>query len=73
MSLNSKVSIIIPMFNQAQYAAQAIESALGQNHPNVEVIAVDDGSTDNTPAVAAQFTGRQNFKYIRQENTRSRR
>ena len=69
MSLNSKVSIIIPMFNQAQYVAQAIESALGQNHRNVEVIAVDDGSTDNTPAVAAQFTGRPNFKYIRQENT----
>lgn len=69
MSLNSKVSIVIPMFNQAQYAAQAIESALGQTHPNVEVIAVDDGSTDNTPAVAAQFAGRPNFKYLRQDNT----
>lgn len=69
MSLNSKVSIIIPMFNQARYAAQSIASALAQTHPNIEVIAVDDGSTDSTPAVAAQFNGNPKFKCLRQENT----
>lgn len=63
------VSIIIPAYNQAQYLAQTIESALGQTYAAVEVVVVDDGSPDSTPEVAARFQGRPNFRYIRQENT----
>jgi glycosyltransferase involved in cell wall biosynthesis len=53
--VSDKVSIIIPVFNQAQYLPQAIESALGQNYDNVEVIVVDDGSTDNSYEVAMSY------------------
>jgi glycosyltransferase involved in cell wall biosynthesis len=49
------VSIVIPCYNQGSFLAEAIESALRQTHPSVEVIVVDDGSTDDTRGVAARF------------------
>jgi len=49
------VSIVIPCYNQGSFLAEAIESALRQTHPRVEVIVVDDGSTDDTCRVAARY------------------
>ncbi|MEM5866753.1 MAG: glycosyltransferase, partial [Candidatus Aenigmatarchaeota archaeon] len=49
------VSIIIPTYNYGHYLAEAIESALAQNYQNIEVIVVDDGSTDNTRDVASKY------------------
>ena len=40
------VSIVIPVYNGANYVGEAIESALAQTYRNVEVIVVNDGSTD---------------------------
>jgi glycosyltransferase involved in cell wall biosynthesis len=51
------VSIVIPCFNHAQFLAEAVESALAQTHPRVEVLVVDDGSTDNTAAIVARYEG----------------
>ncbi len=48
-------AIIIPAYNAAAFLAEAIESALAQTHPASQVIVVDDGSTDDTPAVAEKF------------------
>src|SRR4051794_8286604 len=49
------VSVIIPCFNYEQWVAGAVRSALEQDWPAIEVIAVDDGSTDGTPEVLASF------------------
>ncbi len=49
------VSVVIPCFNQAHYLGEAIESALAQTLPPVEVIVVDDGSEDNSYEVAARY------------------
>ncbi len=46
------ISIIIPVYNQAEYLAEAIESAIDQN---CEVIVVDDGSTDNSKEIALKY------------------
>jgi glycosyltransferase involved in cell wall biosynthesis len=52
------VSIIIPCYNAEAYVADAIESALAQTHRPVEVIVVDDGSTDRSLDVMRSFAGR---------------
>jgi len=46
------VSTIIPVFNRAQMLSEAVESVLQQDYANIEIIVVDDGSTDNSLAVA---------------------
>lgn len=61
-----RVSVVIPAYNSGEYLPAAIESALDQTLAPVEVIVVDDGSTDETPALAAQFGDR--IVYVRQAN-----
>jgi glycosyltransferase involved in cell wall biosynthesis/SAM-dependent methyltransferase len=61
----ASVSVIIPCYNQASFLAEAIESVLAQTHPHVEIVVVDDGSSDNTSDVAARYAG---VRAVRQEN-----
>ncbi len=56
------VSILIPCYNAGKYVAEAIESALGQTHSNVEVVVVDDGSTDNSVEMLKSFGDRIIFE-----------
>lgn len=49
------VSVIIPSYNAAEYIAQTLESVLAQTLSDIEVIVVDDGSTDSTRDVVAEF------------------
>lgn len=66
---NTKVSIIVPCFNQAQYLDEALQSVLDQTYTNWECIVVNDGSTDNTEEVAKMWTEKDSrFKYLFQEN-----
>ncbi len=52
------ISLVIPAYNRADLVAETIESALDQTWPFSEIIVVDDGSTDNTPTVLAQYANR---------------
>ena len=65
--MQSNVSVIIPAYNYGRFIAEAIEGALGQTCPPVEVIVVDDGSTDDTLEVVGKFGER--VRYLRQENS----
>lgn len=58
------VSIIIPCYNGAAYLEEALLSALAQSYAKVEVLVVDDGSTDCSPEIAQRFP----VRYIRQQN-----
>lgn len=54
----SRVSVIIPAYNSAAFVRETIDSALAQTHPDIEVIVVDDGSRDETPAILATYGDR---------------
>ena len=60
------VSVIIPVYNGAMYIAEAVESIRRQNHTPLEIIIVDDGSTDNTAKIVANMSG--NIRYVYQSN-----
>ena len=61
-----QVSVIIPVYNGDRYIVQAVESALAQTFTNLEIIVVDDGSTDSTHQVLQPYLDR--IRYIYQEN-----
>lgn len=61
-----KVSIIITCYNYGKFVADAINSALNQTYDNIEVVVVNDGSTDNSHEVISNF--KDNIKYINQTN-----
>ena len=50
------ISIIIPAYNAAPWIAETIKSALAQTWPQIEILVVDDGSTDATASIVRQFT-----------------
>ena len=62
-----KISIIIPTYNQAEYLQEAIESVLNQTYKNIEIIIIDDGSTDNTLKVVNSFNDNK-IIFIQQRN-----
>jgi glycosyltransferase involved in cell wall biosynthesis len=58
MSSIRPASVIIDSYNYARFLPEAIESALAQTYPNLEVIVVDDGSRDDSRDVIARYQGR---------------
>lgn len=58
MNTTPKISIVIPCYNYARYVAQAIESALDQAPPDVEVVVVNDGSRDESLSVIQRYADR---------------
>jgi glycosyltransferase involved in cell wall biosynthesis len=65
MAKNNLVSVIIPVYNCERYLAEAIESVLAQTYRPIEVIVVDDGSTDSSGDIARSY---KELHYIYQPN-----
>ena len=65
-NFNPLVSIVIPVYNGSNYMRKAIDSALAQTYTNIEVIVVNDGSTDNTDEIARSYGDK--IRYFSKEN-----
>jgi len=65
--MNRTVSILIPAYNAERFVGAALQSALNQTWPDIEIILVDDGSKDQTLAVAKGYESTK-IKIVRQEN-----
>ena len=66
----AKVSIIMPAFNVQTFLAECMDSVIGQTLKDIEIICVDDGSTDSTVEILDNYAGRdQRIKVIHKENT----
>jgi len=66
MNYNPLVTIVIPVYNGANFVAQAIESALNQTYKNLEILVINDGSPDNSEEIIMPYTDR--VTYIKKEN-----
>jgi glycosyltransferase involved in cell wall biosynthesis len=66
------VSIIIPTYNRSKYLVEAVESCLNQSYTNIEIIIIDDGSTDGTEEMVSKLLNtkweNRNIIYIKQSN-----
>lgn len=69
MKENPKVSVIIPVYNSAKDLPKCLESLIDQTYRNLEIVLIDDGSTDNSSKICDQFADRDSrFVCIHKEN-----
>ena len=55
MHEKSLISVIVPMYNSENYVQRAIECLLAQTLSNIEIVLIDDSSTDNTASIAREY------------------
>ena len=63
-----KITVVVPVYNVERYLALCLQSLCAQNYKNLDVILVNDGSTDNSLAVARKFQEKLNLHIVDQEN-----
>lgn len=69
-SYKQKISIVIPIYNVENYLRQCLDSIVNQSYKNIEIICINDGSTDNSLQILNEYASQDNrFVVISQENT----
>lgn len=69
MDCKALISVIIPLYNREKYVAECLKSVVGQTYANLEIIIIDDGSTDRSGEICQEFVTSDNrIKYILQPN-----
>ncbi|SFD10636.1 glycosyltransferase family 2 protein [Bacillus sp. UNCCL81] len=67
--INYKLSVVVINYNKEKFIEESLQSVIDQSLENIELIVVDDGSTDKSSVLAEEFTNKyQNAKFIKQEN-----
>lgn len=63
-----KVSVIVPCYNHEKYIEECINSIIGQTYQDIELIVIDDGSTDRSPEILRRMSEKYGFYYEQQKN-----
>jgi CDP-glycerol glycerophosphotransferase len=67
--VSARISVVVPIYNVGAYLDTCLESLAQQTVPDLEIVIVDDGSTDESPLIAERFVARdERFRLARQEN-----
>ncbi len=67
--MSPEISVIIPIYNVEKYLARCLDSITNQTFQDLEIICIDDGSTDNSPAIAKEYANKdKRISIIHQEN-----
>ncbi len=64
------VSVVVPVYNGEHYVRESMDSVLAQTYPHIEVVIVDDASSDGTPAAIAPYVDGERVRCIRNESNR---
>lgn len=62
--MNELVSVIIPLYNKEKYIKRCIDSLVKQTYKNLQIIIVDDGSTDNSTDIISQYKDERDRKSV---------
>lgn len=65
----TKISVIIPVYNVENYLKRCLDSVLNQTLKDIEIICVNDGSTDNSSLILAEYEKLENVKIVNQKNS----
>jgi len=66
---NPTISVVMPVYNAENYVRQAVESVLNQTYQNIELILINDGSTDNSLSVIQAYVADERVKILTQKNS----
>ncbi|MEV4626734.1 glycosyltransferase family 2 protein [Micromonospora sp. NPDC049523] len=67
--MGALITVVVPIYNVRSYLVECLDSIAGQTYPDLDVVLVDDGSTDDSGEIAERYTSTDNrFRLIRQEN-----
>lgn len=67
--MNEKITVIVPVYNVEHYLDQCLDSLISQTYKNLEIIVINDGSTDNSGAICQEYAQKDNrIIYIEKEN-----
>ena len=71
MKTNYLISVIVPVYNAEKYLTKCIESILGQTYPNIELLLINDGSTDGSAAICEEYVLKDNRVKVTHKRRRS--
>lgn len=67
--INDLITIIVPIYNMEQYLDRCLNSIINQSYKNLEILLIDDGSTDNSSAICEKYQKKdKRIKYFKKEN-----